>query len=454
MALIIRFWKTVSFSVILLVQFVSSAQGTWEKINVPTNQYLKSVCFTDSLYGWVAGDSGTILHTIDEGVTWDIQDSHGYNEISDVFFLNRNLGWASSLNYTTPPFGTVLLKTTNGGVDWVGYPYPTENIFISCILFRDSLNGWMGGSPHALVNTKNGGIDWKQAEIDTSVLAFFPVLTIQFYNEKYGYASGGMFDIAGVIWRTSNGGEKWYAIDPLEAPADEVHGLHLFDSINVMGAGGDPDFGYGVGMTRTSDGGLHWNYEELDIQGTARDIDFRNDTEVWAPLGVRQLFIYSLDAGATWNSIPTPDSAAIFDVVFPDSLHGFAVGREGALLKYKPRIIPSVNPVPDLADDFTLLQNYPNPFTCFTKMKYSLPSKGKYHQFSSGQSDAYPVIKVYNLLGYETATIKPGGLSPGLHELEFDAAGLPAGIYIYQLHLVLTGKSFPVTQPKKLIIRR
>ena len=136
------------------------------------------------------------------------------------------------------------MKTTNGGEDWVSEPYPEENIFINCVLFLDSLNGWMGGSPHALVRTTDGGLNWEQAEIDTTNLAFFPVLSIRFYNDdkNYGYACGGMFDIAGVTWRTSDGGEKWYPIDASDAPADEVHELHLYDSVRVMGAGGDPDF--------------------------------------------------------------------------------------------------------------------------------------------------------------------------------------------------------------------
>ena len=281
-------------SFLLFVQFSSFSQGSWQRINVPTVQYLKSVCFVDSLYGWIAGDSGIILHTTNGGITWTAQDTHATHPVEDVFFLNRNEGWASTVNFTTPPFGTILLKTANGGASWATQLYPTENIFITCILYRDSQNGWMGGTPHALVKTTDGGVTWTQAAIDTSTLAFFPVLSIQFYNSQYGYASGGMFDIAGVVWRTSNGGDKWYAIDPSQAPADEVHGLHIFDSIHVMGAGGDPDFGYGVGMIRTSDGGVNWMYDELSIQGNAYDLDFRNDSEVWAPLGPRRLMIYSL----------------------------------------------------------------------------------------------------------------------------------------------------------------
>lgn len=432
----------------LLAQVVSFSQGTWKRIDVPTDKFLKSVFFADSSYGWIAGDSGIILHTSDGGKTWNFQNTQTVNEIADVFFLDRNLGWASSFSYTIAPFGTVLLKTTNGGIDWIQEPYPEENIFITCILFLDSLNGWMGGRPHALLKTTNGGIDWAQAEIDTSVLAFFPVLSMQFYNKKYGYACGGMFDIAGVIWRTSNGGDKWYTIDVSDAPADEVHALYIFDSLHVMGSGGDPDFGYGVGMIRTLDGGLNWDYKELGMQGIAYDLDFRTDKEAWAPLGPSGKFIYSKDTGTTWTEILTPENTAVYDVTFPDSLHGWAVGQKGALLKYMPQVIGSVNQNVSLSTgEFILYQNYPNPFNSTTTIKFSVPSEGYFHS-------SILQIKVYDVLGNEVAILVNKEFPPGEYETVLNAANFPDGIYFYQLKVTLPGHGETVTSLKKMVLMK
>jgi len=443
-------------SLLLLLSLVpvsSSAQGTWERIYLPTNQFLKSVCFVDSLYGWIAGDSGLIFHTTDGGLTWLKQDTHSTHEVQDVFFLDRNQGWGSMFNFTTLPFGTVMLRTNDGGANWISQPYPVENIFMTCILFRDSLNGWMGGQPHALVRTTDGGASWTQAAIDTSILAFFPVLSIQFYNEQYGYASGGMFDIAGVTWHTSNGGEMWYAIDPSQAPADEVHGLHLYDSVNVIGAGGDPDFGYGVGMIRTSDGGENWSYEELVIQGNAYDLDFLNDHEVWAPLGPRRKLIYSLDGAATWTEIPSTDSTAIYDVTFPDSLHGFAVGKEGAVLKFRPRVIPSVQPIPLPQTEYVLYQNKPNPANRFTSIRYMVPSAGV-NKPGNHQSVTSLQLKVYNIFGKEVVSLINSPVSSGDHEIMFDAANLTEGIYLYVLQVVNAGQTKVVAGPKRMIVQK
>ncbi|MFH1159358.1 MAG: YCF48-related protein [bacterium] len=405
----------------LITWCAAFSQGTWDRIAVPVTQNLYSVCFVDSLYGWAVGDSGMIIHTSDGGISWTRQESPTENEIANVFFLDRNLGWASSFNFTTPPYGTLILKTSNGGADWTATPYPQENSFINCILFFDSLTGWMGGMPHALVKTTDGGISWTQAAIDTSIFAFFPVLSITFLDDQVGFACGGMFDIAGVIWRTTNGGDLWYAIEASQAPADEVHALHIIDPLHVLGAGGDPDYGYGVGMIRTSDGGLNWAYEDIGIQGIAFDLDFRNDTEAWAPLGPRRKLIYSLNAGAGWTEISTPDSTSILDITFPDTLHGYAVGAGGAVLKYTPPVPPFVPPLPGEKNGCTLSQNYPNPFRSITNYELRITN----YSFVS--------LKIYSLWGEEVATVMEKKLPPGTHQVAFDTGNLPAGIYLYRL---------------------
>jgi len=394
------------------------SQGSWERIDVPTGEWLRSVWFVDSLYGWAAGNAGTIIQTSDGGESWEVQDSQTENNIADIFFLDRQTGWATSFNFTQSPYGTVLLKTTDGGEEWTQQIYPEENYFMNCILFLDSLTGWMGGSPHALVKTTDGGMTWQQAYVDTSTLAFFPVLKIEFYDDTYGYASGGLFDIAGVVWRTWDGGDHWYAIDPLEAPADEVRGLYCFDSLHVMGAGGDPDFGFGVGIIRTEDGGLNWDYDELGYPGNAYDLDFRNETEAWAPLGPRRKFIYTVNGGKKWAEVLTPDSTIIFDVCFPDSLHGFAVGPEGAMLRYIPPVPVGIaeNSLPDT--------------TGFSLSIYPNPSRGTFNLQFTIYSLRRVSLRIYDLYGQEVGRVMDELLPAGDHKIRFDAGQLNPGIYI------------------------
>jgi uncharacterized protein (TIGR02145 family) len=76
--------------------------------------------------------------------------------------------------------------------------------------------------------------------------------------------------------------------------------------------------------------------------------------------------------------------------------------------------------------EYELLQNYPNPFNPTTKINFAIPSLGAYRNTSV-------LLKVYDVLGNEVATVVNKEMQPGNYEVEFDAAGLTSGIYYYQL---------------------
>ena len=70
---------------------------------------------------------------------------------------------------------------------------------------------------------------------------------------------------------------------------------------------------------------------------------------------------------------------------------------------------------------FSLSQNFPNPFNPETVIRYALPEAG----FTKGV--------VYDILGREVATLLNAEMPAGEHQLKFDAAGLPSGVYIFRL---------------------
>lgn len=71
--------------------------------------------------------------------------------------------------------------------------------------------------------------------------------------------------------------------------------------------------------------------------------------------------------------------------------------------------------------NFELAQNYPNPFNPGTTIQFSLPKSSNV------------LLKVYNLLGQEVATLLDGFKEAGIHYINFDAANLNSGLYIYKI---------------------
>ena len=101
---------------VISILFVSKSfsQTEWKQIDSPTDKLLRHVFFIDSTTGWCAGRDGIIIHTSDGGNTWIEQNSTVQTFIVSLFFVDKNLGWALTIT-DTPPFGTTVLETTNGG---------------------------------------------------------------------------------------------------------------------------------------------------------------------------------------------------------------------------------------------------------------------------------------------------------------------------------------------------
>jgi hypothetical protein len=84
--------------------------------------------------------------------------------------------------------------------------------------------------------------------------------------------------------------------------------------------------------------------------------------------------------------------------------------------------VTSVHGAGTMPEEFALSQNYPNPFNPSTKITYTLKSNGKVR------------FSVYDLLGREVAVpVNNERKTAGQHEVTFDAANLPSGVYFYKL---------------------
>jgi hypothetical protein len=98
----------------------------------------------------------------------------------------------------------------------------------------------------------------------------------------------------------------------------------------------------------------------------------------------------------------------------------------------------------DTPNEYSLIQNFPNPFNPSTIISFTLPERTKV------------VLKVYDVLGAEVAELINDIKSAGRYEVEFSVKGgsafggnaytLPSGIYFYTLQ---AGK---FTDSKKMVI--
>lgn len=406
-----------------LPYFSAAQTQPWQKIQTPATGTLRFLSFADSLNGWAVGEAGTIIRTTDGGDSWNFQNSTVQTFIMDIFFVDKNFGWALTLRDVFP-FNSVLLKTTNGGNEWTANDLPDSLGVVRTVFFFDSLNGFTGGSD--ILYTSDGGSTWTEAEIDSNMVSDFPVNKFKFLNRQFGYACGGRIDVAGVVWKTTNYGLNWTAQG---ISVDEIFDIFIFDSLNAITLSGDPEGFFPIANIKTTDAGETWSFRELSFFGISFGIDFRTYNEGWSASGYK--FLLTTDRGETWEEFETPDSAVIYDLQFIDARTGFGAGERGAIFRFS---LPSDTAIAP-PEHFELYQNFPNPFNSVTNIRFKIPKL------------TYLTLTVFDVLGNKVSTIVNEEKIAGTYTVEFDSKSIwPAsGIYFYQL------RTSDFVQTKKMI---
>ena len=127
--------KNLSVIIIALITFYVSdihSQSQW--ILKSTGCNFNSVFFYDEMVGYVAGDSGTILATVDAGSNWQCLSSGTTQSLKSIFFFNALTGWAAGS-------GGVIVKTTNSGINWTVLFTGTSTNLTGIHLFIDEYYG-------------------------------------------------------------------------------------------------------------------------------------------------------------------------------------------------------------------------------------------------------------------------------------------------------------------------
>ncbi len=419
--------------------------GQWYQQNSGTTKNLYAVYFADANNGWVVGDSGIILHTTTAGETWVQQTSSTTSNLKDVQFIDAYTGWIVSAGY---PNESVLLKTTNSGADWF-QQMSWIGLELYSICFIEENIGWIvGGSvgDDVILKTTDGGTNWvnQSSPIDVGLN------DIHFVDVNTGFIAGGyghnkMNTHSGSVLKTTNGGDTWneqLVVTEIHwngiAFSDPLNGIVVGDSCGFMACKGE--------IFLTTDGGINWLEVFKNPIGILRDITIVDSIYAWA-VGARVngggAILFSSDKGTNWSS-QAVESDGLESVYFINPTIGWSVGYNGNILHTTNGGVSFVEEeqIDEMPKEFLLTQNFPNPFNPSTIFRYSIPTQSKV------------MIKVYDILGNEIATLLNEEKLAGTYELTWNAENLPSGVYFYQLRAVdpSTGSGQSFIQTKKMLL--
>jgi hypothetical protein len=82
---------------------------------------------------------------------------------------------------------------------------------------------------------------------------------------------------------------------------------------------------------------------------------------------------------------------------------------------------------------YSLFQNYPNPFNPSTKIRFSIGPPLNPLLKAGLRNEGIAILRIYDILGKEVATLINEQLSAGTYEVEWNAEKYPGGIYFYRL---------------------
>lgn len=383
---------------------------------------------------------------------WILQSSFTNDNLYDVEFLNRNTGW-------TVGDGGTILKTTNGGTNWLNIPNPAVGKPLSSIHIVDSNVCYVVGWFETIIKSTNAGNNWIIIRngpwgSGSSYDAVF------FINENTGWIAG----TGQKILRTTNGGDS-IITTPLFA--GNLHDMYFKDALTGIVTGSGTD------MFKTINGGINWNNISMPIGFRIPDfykLTFVNNLFGWVAGSDNRIF-KTTDFGDTWDSLSrVPVNSLTASMRFAEFINestGFTGGEHGYLYKstnggsewlrentssFPPNEIISMYLYNNLfgwivggeakifatttggqslvnilsvdnsiIEEFSICQNYPNPFNSATSIKFSISKQ------------SFIEIKFFNLLGKEIKLLINRILNPGNYKFNFEALDINSGIYFYSL---------------------
>ncbi|OQX84612.1 hypothetical protein B6D60_09000 [candidate division KSB1 bacterium 4484_87] len=194
------------------------------------------------------------------------------------------------------------------------------------------------------------------------------------------------------------------------------------------------DYGGEIAVPDSVTGDVGGLFDFLNFSLSTSDLSI-DSIDVISPLGQSQRCLTAIDSLNVGVQNGISDGRKIVFFSFPFEM----IASEEKQAEVMGRILEFFSPLNDVSDDhgqstsgvqvpgkFSLGQNFPNPFSGLTAIRYNVPLAGKIS------------VKIYNVLGQEVRVLLDKNVQPGAGQIFWDGRDVsgrlvPEGVYFYVL---------------------
>ncbi len=319
----------------------------WQAQNSGVTVRLRGVSAVSARVAWASGANGTVLRTIDGGLTWQPRPVPGAEKLDfrDIDAMSEQTAYALSIG---PGETSRIYKTSDGGARWdLQFANTDPKVFLDAMAFRDANHGVAFSDSvdgrFVILTTINGGRAWNRVP-DDRLPAALPgegAFAASGTNVAlHGRTAVWIGTTAGRVLRSSDDGGSWtIATTPVRTSASAgIFSIAFRDARHGVVVGGDYNKENEAidNAAFTSDGGVTWTLvKERGLSG------FRS-VVAWVP-GMASALVAVGPSGADWSSDDgrswTPLAGDGFDTLsFAGSARtGWASGSRGRIAKLTVR---------------------------------------------------------------------------------------------------------------------
>ena len=411
---------------------------TWNQVTVPTTNALYDISFPTPTIGYIGGDTGTLLKTVDGGQNWssisitldNVAANYPLGAIHDLTFIDQNYGYMLmaepnfSLFSLTPSIST-LWETQNGGANWRQVEGNNSGMLSSLnmtsLYVKDTSNLFLGGHgwfQSSIIMEYNNSTWNGNLALPTSVSSYDAGVTDMDFHNALGLATThGQYILRstdyGVTWDTVNSGiGNFDPNTPWNGTNTVLTSIEIIDASTAYAGYRYIDGDFTMGLLKTIDGGLTWDFDMGSATFAYPDFTCLSSTQNGT--------VYS---GGVINSGGTPSQGIVFEsssslmwnyyffdeAIYNMSSNGlnetFAVGENGFLVT-NSAAINSIKE--DLSKvDFSV---YPNPVQDQLIVEFNSAINGELILYDAAMKQTGISVPVSNINNTIDVSMLPKGL--------------------------------------------